>query len=168
MLARPAICLTLAVAAVGCASIPPVADNNTMPADVQTVLDRCDEIELYSLDPAPNIDKEKPKDEFHGWKVLGKTTLKKGDRKAVLEALSKGIKESDGTVAACFNPRHGIKATHDGKTVELVICFECLSMQVHYGDKTTASLTTTDTPQKVFDKALTDAKVPLPGQAEKK
>jgi hypothetical protein len=161
-------CFALAVAAVGCASLSPAADKNTFPADVQSVLDKCDEIELYSLDPARNVDKEKPKEEFHGWKVLGKTTLKKDDRKAVLAALNKGIKESDGTVAACFNPRHGIKATHDGKTVEVVICFECLSMQVNYGDKKTASLTTTGTPQKTFDKVLTDAKVPLPGQAEKK
>jgi hypothetical protein len=168
MLARRTLCFALAVVAAGCASIPPAADNNRMPADVQTVLDRCDEIELYSLDPARNLDTEKPKDEFHGWKVLGKTTLKTGDRKAVLAALNKGIKDSDGTVAACFNPRHGIKATHDGRTVELVICFECLSMQVNYGDGKTVSLTTTSTPQRAFDEALTDAKVPLPGQAEKK
>ena len=146
-----------------------VADTgNKLPADAQAVLDKAEEIELYSLDPAENADAEKPKEQFHGWRVLGKTTVTKGDKKDVVEALGKGIKGSDGSVAACFNPRHGIRATHDKKTVELVICFECLSMQVFEGGEKTASVLTTATPQKTLDKVLTAAKVPLPGQADKK
>ncbi|ELP33777.1 hypothetical protein RBSWK_02323 [Rhodopirellula baltica SWK14] len=26
----------------------------------------------------------------------------------------------------CFNPRHGLRAIYDGKTYDVVICFECL------------------------------------------
>lgn len=33
-------------------------------------------------------------------------------------------------VAACFNPRHGLRAVHAGHTVDLVICFECLTLEV--------------------------------------
>lgn len=27
--------------------------------------------------------------------------------------------------SACFLPRHGLKASYDGKTVEIIICFQC-------------------------------------------
>ena len=31
---------------------------------------------------------------------------------------------------ACFNPRHGIRAIKDGKSLDLVICFGCGHVQV--------------------------------------
>lgn len=34
-------------------------------------------------------------------------------------------------MAACFDPRHGVRAVHGGHTVDLVICFECLSLKVY-------------------------------------
>src|SRR5262249_13241443 len=107
-----------------------------------------------------------PKDNFHGWKVLGKTAVKeKADRGKLVEALEKGIKENDGTVAACFNPRHGIRVAKGDKTIDLVICFECFSLEVWKGEER-SSVLTTGSPQKAFDKVLTDAKVPLPKRAD--
>lgn len=138
---------------------------NKLPDEVQAVLDKADEVEVLSLDP--DKPKDKPKDDFHGYKVLGKTTVKKDDKKAVVEAICKGIADSGLKTALCFNPRHGLRATHDGKTVELVICFECLFVEVFPGDRC-SNVRTTSTPQKVFDKVLTDAKVPLPGKKEEK
>ena len=149
----------LAVGASGCR-----AAGNDLPKDVRAVLDNADRFELLSLDPTRQ--KEKPKDDFHGWKVLGKTEVKDAPtRKKVVAALYKGVADSDGTVAACFNPRHGIRATHDGKTVELVICYECLSMQCFLGETRSGALTTRS-PQKTFDQVLTAAKVPLPPKSE--
>jgi hypothetical protein len=140
--------------------------DNKLPDNITAILDKADQVELYSLDPSRQ--KEIPAGaDFHGWKVLGKTTVKDDARKALIAALKKGIKDSDGTVAACFNPRHGIRATVDGKTADVVICFECLSMSSFLGE-TKGSALTTRSPEKTFNKILTDAKVPMPPQREEK
>ena len=31
-------------------------------------------------------------------------------QREILELVERGIRESDGTIAACFDPRHGIRA----------------------------------------------------------
>jgi hypothetical protein len=151
-----------------CLAAPVVAQEqakNELPADVRAVLDKATTVELLSLDPTPiGKGEDVPeKERFHGYRVLGRTTLKDADkRKAVLAALDKGIKDSDGRVARCFNPRHGIHAVQDGKTADVVICFECLSMEAYLDGKRTGSALTTRGPQATFDKTLRDAGVPLP------
>lgn len=135
-----------------------------LPADTRKLLDKADTVELLSLDPTPLGDKEKVKQSFHGYKVLGKVDLtKKADKEKLLKAFYKGIDDSDGSVAGCFIPRHGIRAKVDGKTIEIVVCFQCHSMQVYIGDKRTSVLTDRS-PAATFNKILKDAKVPLPKQ----
>src|SRR4051812_29507691 len=130
-------------------------------ADARAALEKAGEWELYSLDPKRQTDP--PKDAFHGWKVLGKTTVNDADaRKKLLAALEKGAKDNDGIAAACFNPRHGIRVKAGDKTIDLVICFECFSATVYTGEERTGSFLTTASPQPALDKVLTDAKVPLP------
>ncbi|MBY0232173.1 MAG: hypothetical protein K2W96_23085 [Gemmataceae bacterium] len=137
----------------------------SLPADTRRILDAADGVELISLDPK-RIDAEAKDQGFHGYKPLGKTSLKrKADRAKLLKALYKGIDDSDGTVAGCFNPSHGIRAKSGGKTVELVICYQCCSMTVHLDGKASGVLTT-PSPSKLFNSILADAKVPLPKQAE--
>src|SRR5262249_42133996 len=132
----------------------------------RAILDKAQQYELISLDPSREGD-DKDKDKFHGWKVLGQTAFKDADlRKKVLDALVKGIQENDGIAAACFNPRHGLRAVHDGKTVDLVICFECLQVQVFVDGKKSGVLTS-ESPQPLLDMILKDAKVPLAPKAGK-
>ena len=132
-----------------------------IPRDAKAALEKATEWELYSLDPEHQ--KDPPKDGFHGWKVLGKTTVKDADtRKALLAALDKGAMDNDGTVARCFDPRHGIRVKDGDKTIDLVICFECYQVKVFTGDKHAGDFLTTRSPQPALDKVLTDAKVPLP------
>src|SRR5262245_20526938 len=129
-----------------------------LPEDAKAILEKADQLELLSVHP--ERPQEKPKDEFHGWKVLGRTVVKDADtRKAIRAAISKGVAESQG-VAGCFNPRHGIRATSGGKTVDLVICFECWWMEVHVGGKWFA-VWTSGSPEPTLDKVLRDANVPL-------
>jgi hypothetical protein len=131
-----------------------------LPKEAKAILDAADKVELYSLDPTGGMLK-KARAGFHGWKVLGKTPLKDAKtRKKVRDAIYKGIAESSG-VAGCFHPRHGIRATHKGATVDLVICFECAWMSVHVKDKAHA-VWTSFSPRPTLDKVLRDAKVPLP------
>lgn len=133
-------------------------EKNQIPEELQAILDKAEEFELYSLSPEPQKE-----DAFHGWKVLGKTTVKDAEvRKKLVAALKKGVSENEGEVAACFNPRHGIRVTHDKKTVDFVICFECLQVKAFVGDKDTKRFLTTKSPQATFDGVLTAAKVPLP------
>ena len=132
---------------------------------LKALFEKADAIELYSLDPG--ADMKEPADAkkgFHGWKVLGKTTVKDAKtRKKLVAAMYQGLEASDGTAAKCFNPRHGVRVMADGKTVDAVICFECLQVQFFVGDASTTE-TTTDTPEKVFDEMLRDAGVPLAGK----
>ena len=62
--------------------------------------------------------------------------------------------------AKCFLPRHGIRATHQGKIVKLVICFQCRRLLVYdSAGKTTQGLVGRS-PEGLFDKVLAEAKIP--------
>ena len=68
---------------------------------------------------------------FHGYRILGSEVLQRNrDRHALVDLLWKGSAADDGTRAACFNPRHGIRAVKGQAWADWVICFECLSLHV--------------------------------------
>lgn len=135
-----------------------------IPAPVLTALEKGDKFELYSLDPTPTT--EIPPDNFHDWAILGSTKVDKADvRKGLIAALKKAAAENDGIAAGCFNPRHGIRVVHDGKTFDLVICFECLSVIVYIDDARKEAFLITNSAQALFNKVLADAKVKLPAAA---
>jgi hypothetical protein len=138
------------------------ARDNSIPKDALEAFEKATEFEMYSLDPGRVPAKDAGTGLFHQWKVLGKTTVKGDEVKTVRTAVVKGAEDSDGMVAACFNPRHAIRIVHDKKTFDLVICYECLSARVYEGDKIIGSFLTTRSPEKTLTKVLTDAKVPLP------
>jgi len=131
--------------------------DNKLPDAVAKALEKASELEVYSLGGETT--------ELNGWhgaKVLGRTTVKgEADLKALATALKKGVAEGEGG-ARCFIPRHGVRVTHAGKTYDLLICFECHWVYV-FTDKSDKPLVlmTADTPQKVLNTILTDAKVPL-------
>jgi hypothetical protein len=145
------------------------ADDPPTWKDTRAVLERAAEWELLALDPDPDL-KPDPKDAFRGWKVRGKTAVKAADaRKALLAALDKGIadhaekrrKEREKglvTESGCFQPRHGIRATAGGQTVEVLICFECKPVQFYLGERK-GQVETDESPQDTFDKVLKDAGV---------
>lgn len=152
-------CGLLVAALVGALVVSAVTDHkpeNTLPAAVAAALEKADELEVYSLDG------EQPaKDGWHGFKLLGKTAVKGPEAHEVGALVAKGVAE--GKIGAkCFIPRHGVRVTHDGKTYDLVICFECRWVYVHTdgGDKA-ARFATSDAAEKALNAALTEAKVPL-------
>jgi hypothetical protein len=160
------LAVPLALALFATASAEEKVLENKLPDPVAKALEKADSVELYSL-TGERADKDN-ESSWRGWKSLGKATLTKAaDKKAVSTTVAKGIAEADGG-ARCFVPRHGLRATHGGKTYELVICFECSWVYVYTdgGDKPDVFMTS-GTPQKALDKFLTDAKVKLP-KAEKK
>ena len=140
-----------------------VQSENKIPETARAILEQPDQFELLSLDPAHRKKIVKPN--FHGYKVLGTTLVKDAEtRKELVTAFESGVVENQGLEMFCFNPRHGIRVTRDGKNVDFVICFECLEVQV-YGDARGYFLVS-GTPQRVFDKALRDANVSLGRRSE--
>lgn len=129
---------------------------NKLPEAVATALEKADALEVYSLGGETNV-----KDGWHGAKVLGRTTVKGAAATKLARDVVKGVAEGE-RGARCFLPRHGVRAVHDGKTYDLVICFECGWVHL-YEDKSDKPrvLMISETPHKALDKILTDAKIPL-------
>ena len=149
----PLIALTASLFLSGCGR------GKRLPEDAARILEKANTIELVSLDP--DHEAKTPAGGLRGWRVLGRATLAGDDKRAILAALQSGIEDSEGRAAKCFNPRHGIEATYEGKTVELVICFECLSMEGWNDGKPFKALTTSG-PSEEFNRMLKAKGVKLP------
>ena len=129
----------------------------TIPAHVQEVLSRAAELELFSLDPNWA---QKPKGEhLRGWRILGRTRVENpATRDRLITALERGVQEYSGTAAKCFNPRHGIRASYAGATVEMVLCFECFQAEVYpLPESQFHRFLVSSSPQPLFDSVLRDA-----------
>jgi hypothetical protein len=145
---------------------------NRIPEAAERLFDKAETFELFSLNPEPKRGKDgdvvDEKEGFHGWQVLGKTEVKKeAERKRLADALRLGAEDNFGIAAGCFNPRHGLRLKGGGKSVDLVICFECLQVQVFVDGETSQGFLTSGDPQKEFDAALKAAGINLPKRAKK-
>jgi|SRR5438309_9023117 len=111
---------------------------------------------LYSLDPGPLVHDESidTATVFHGYDILGRAEITDPDeRRALVRALARGARESDGSIGLCFNPRHGLHVEQDGGSVDFVICFECLQVHAH-GFQPGSEFLTSALPQNTFDDSL--------------
>ncbi|HYF48159.1 MAG TPA: hypothetical protein VEJ63_02060 [Planctomycetota bacterium] len=131
------------------------------------ILKKADKLTLYSLDPDPRLN---DKNAFHDVHVLGSVDLKDTGRTTLLNALEKGIADDKVVAQACFNPRHGIRAEHEGKRVDIVVCFQCWKIKVFEPNDAEGKYVVIGRgPQPELDKLLTDAGVKLaPKAVEKK
>jgi len=137
-----------------------------LPQSVVNILQKAEKLTLYSLDPDPRLN---DKNAFHDVHVLGAAELKNAPRETLLKALDQGIADDKVTAQACFNPRHGIRAEHDGKTVDIVVCFQCWKVKVFEpNDAQGKYVVIGRSPQPEFDKILTDANVKLAPKADEK
>jgi hypothetical protein len=131
------------------------------------IIQKADQIEFYSIEPFP--DEKAPRDKLlRGYVVLGKTVIKDAKaRKAFVEEFDEAA--GRGRMAKCFDPRHGIRATHDGKSMDVLICFHCgyVNLYEGKGNEPIASFSIAAGAQPAFDKILKDGKVPLAKPAEK-
>lgn len=103
-------------------------------------------MKIYALEPT-RLPTERADEGFHGFAVLGEAALPDAEKPALLGLLGRGVAENEGVVAACFNPRHGLRARFaDGSTRDLVICFECMQIYEYHGAERSASHRTTRSP----------------------
>jgi hypothetical protein len=132
---------------------------NRLPSAAERVLRQADVIELYSLEP------DSTEGGLYGWKVLGKTTVEDPETRArLLGALMGGLVEPGKGGHKCFEPRHAVRASLGKKAVDLVICFECGWVYVHFDGKAKEShrLEINSDKQPLFDQVLREAGVTLP------
>lgn len=157
------LCLAFAPA-IGCAD-----DNleDKVPEVARKALAEGGTIELFALSPkhleAPIDDQQRAK-RFNNWQILGTTKLDAQETRApLLAAFFAGVNENDGTVANCFNPRHGLRVTQEDKVYEFVICFECYQVQWFIDSERQEGFLITDSPAELFNETLKDAGVSVAG-----
>ena len=145
-----AILLTLVSSALlgSCAGEPSFSDEIAL--ETRGVLERPDGLEIFALHPYPHMPEGAAEDgaDFHGYRILGSTEVDDAaQRKVLIDLVAIGVDESDGTVAACFDPRHGLRVRQGDEVVDLVICFACLSMHLHGPGELQDSVTIDDSPE---------------------
>ena len=129
-------------------------------------------IVLYSLDPHEVegwafSGKKNGTDVLRGFPIRGRAVVdERKEAEELLRALIAGIRESDGTVASCFIPHHGLTIECGAKKMDLVICFTCLE-GLAFGAYASNQYLVTDTPLTVFNAALERHKLPLPEMPNK-
>lgn len=137
--------------------------------DFAGMLDKAEQFELLTLNPSPIggnvalLDKNRPKapNEFHGFRILGKTLIKDPiARKMLVGAFKQGIEKGDDSMVPGYNPRHGIRMTRDGKTADLLISFESLMAQGFVGNQPAKYYRLAAEPGEIFTAYLRAAKVP--------
>jgi hypothetical protein len=92
-------------------------------------------------------------DYLHGHRILGKVTLPPGpEREKALEALDQGV-VTHGPTAGCFFPRHALLTVRHGRTVAVLLCFQCGAVWVDDGDgeATAQTLHTDKAPEPALD-----------------
>ena len=100
-------------------------------------------------------------EKFHEYPVLGKITITEANqRQQLINALNDSIDSSDGSVAACFIPRHGLRLTEGTDITDYVICFQCHQIKIHSNGKVDAVLTAGDAALK-FNAFLKEAGIPI-------
>jgi hypothetical protein len=130
----------------------------------RSVLDNSDQFTLYSLLPHPPEKDVRIHGLFHRNGILGQTQVRDPKLKAqIINALYGGFSNSissSNNEISCFNPRHGIRAIGNGRTVDVEICFEC-GAAYFYENGTSSKQSISHEPQKIFDQALVTFHLPF-------
>jgi hypothetical protein len=146
---------------------------STSPKSELQQLEKADSFELYSLEPLldpktgeEDYDPNGSGERLHGWRILGKTTvIDEAMRRELIGELKRGLGEDKHT--KCFEPRHAIRRTNDGKPVDLIICFECGYIELHVAGKKVGDYTPFIANPSAFNEVLKKAGVPLAKEREK-
>ena len=146
---------------------------SAFPNNSRDVLEQSEKLTLFSLSSTPGDYDElvgSPRRAlFHNHGVLGKTLVSGPAKSQLLASFDDGLvaprpRPGMANLAqiGCFNPRHGIRATHGGRTIDLLICFSCQKFEAYEDGKLLQRSTmATAAAQPLFDSVLTKAKVPL-------
>jgi hypothetical protein len=127
LVAATLIALSLEIA---CSRAP---EANRLPARAERVFSDFRNSELISLEPEP--ERKTPGRSLHGWLVLGSVRLAPSEARAAAASMKAAITGSDGSIAACFEPRHALRTQVDGHIYEALICYSCGGIEVYEDGK---------------------------------
>lgn len=136
--------------------------NESLGEEVYDVLQQSQRLELISVQPRESI--EEVKHSFHQHELVGRTIITEPKEKAeLLASFYDGlVPYGKGLKYGCFEPRHGLRATHNGKTADLLICFSCHQFNTYLNGKAVKSYEfVTDAPRPTFDRNLKNADIPI-------
>jgi hypothetical protein len=131
---------------------------NVLPAEVLRVLQTPSKAIFYSLEPW-----ERPKagdKTLQHYKILGQTNLDPKNEQVVAGAFQKAVKDWDGMIAMCFDPRHALRIVSGGHTYDFLLCYNCHQLYVYKDDKELVGLGAAGSP-KFLNSLLAAANVPL-------
>lgn len=133
-------------------------------ADALQTLADADQLELLSIDP--DIAIEPSPDQYLQWKRLGSIRIAEPAKQAeLIGAFRDSVRNSNGRVMTCFEPRHAIRVTKGTHITEFVICFHCKQIWVYADGQRSDSLAITLAKESAFDDMLESGGVPLAPKA---
>lgn len=102
------------------------------PPQMRDILENAPRIQLFETEvcsPGGETLTPKVKGRFQGCKVVRQADVTNPEaRQRLVEEIIVAMRPFE-FGAACFDPRHGVRAEHDGRRVELLICFECINFR---------------------------------------
>jgi len=147
-----------------------LAQGNHLPDSVKSILDTGDRIELMSIDPTPprltrdafghwvvdGTNSVQAESVFYGYRVLKKVVVSDQDtRTRLTKAFEEAVERSNIMERAlCFNPRHAIRAVRAGETADLVICFECRTVESYLDGNRVGSVSIKGDPASTLNAVL--------------
>jgi hypothetical protein len=145
----------------GCARRPV----NDIRMSTWSALQEANQYELLSLDPKDPGPSSPGR--FHGWRVLGRTTITDPHlRKQLNDSLRAGAREETMPSGCIIQPRHGIRLLRGDKVVDLAICFQCTDVEVFEGEQRSGGFLVSKSPEPVFDQVLRAAGIPRAEKAD--
>lgn len=153
MFSRLPMCLIFTFAAcfaAGCGQQDPSAQ-------ALSAITNADKIEIYSLAAGDMIDfraSHPEEDLFYGNLILGNAEVSEPSTRAqLISAFQEGIDEAPDGPALCFYPRHGLRIHNGDEVIDLVICFECWTVDVFLNgsNKADSWFVIAESPKDVFD-----------------
>jgi hypothetical protein len=133
-------------------------------AEVEKAMLEAEKLELLSLhggEPDGQLPEQAGSVKFHDYVVIGSLDLSTAsERTTVVRDVAKAIASSPVYMAACFFPRHGLRATSKtGEQVDLLICFECATVY-RFSSGKKLRLSITDEPESLLNKLFKKAGIP--------
>jgi hypothetical protein len=140
------------------------ASPGVLPTELRHALKSATSAELYSLEPL-STHENAPR--FHGFEILGRTSLNAVDTRIATAAFTKAIEAGNGNTPDCFDPRHALRIVSGGHPYDFVLCYACDQLDAYKDDKPVASLSAAGSP-KALNKLLEEHHVPISHSGDKK
>jgi hypothetical protein len=105
--------------------------------ELESMLGRDTKMTLFAVDPTENVNGAPDgtwlgKKMFRGHVIRSSAPIEDArEQEALIHALTDGMRETDGTVAACFDPYFGLTIEKGDRKIDVLVCFMCLNGRVY-------------------------------------